>query len=198
MSSSRSFASIPASPPTLKPRTIPPSRRRAEPSSRLLQPTFIAPSYRQTQSSGLHESGPASLGPRGPPAPRKARSGPMSRPTPGPLDQRQALRPSLRSLVPARTAPSSAAVRPCTLPGRKARIALISSLSSCRHAVDIPDRLIESGIGGKAQALAVKVEAVPEGYFRIGPYLDSAEGSERPCFCSRSTKFRAILRPTHG
>jgi hypothetical protein len=27
----------------------------------------------------------------------------------------------------------------------------------------------------RAQALAVKVEAVPEGYFRIGPYLDTAE-----------------------
>jgi hypothetical protein len=27
----------------------------------------------------------------------------------------------------------------------------------------------------QAQALAVKVEAVPEGYFRIGPYLDTAE-----------------------
>ena len=27
----------------------------------------------------------------------------------------------------------------------------------------------------QAQALAVKVEAVPEGYFRIGPYLDAAE-----------------------
>jgi hypothetical protein len=27
----------------------------------------------------------------------------------------------------------------------------------------------------QAQALAVKIEAVPEGYFRIGPYLDTAE-----------------------
>ena len=27
----------------------------------------------------------------------------------------------------------------------------------------------------QAQALAVKVDAVPEGYFRIGPYLDTAE-----------------------
>jgi hypothetical protein len=27
----------------------------------------------------------------------------------------------------------------------------------------------------QAQALAVKVEAVPQGYFRIGPYLDTAE-----------------------
>ena len=27
----------------------------------------------------------------------------------------------------------------------------------------------------QAQALAVKIEAVPEGYFRIGPYLDTPE-----------------------
>jgi len=27
----------------------------------------------------------------------------------------------------------------------------------------------------QSQALAIKIEAVPEGYFRIGPYLDTAE-----------------------
>ena len=31
----------------------------------------------------------------------------------------------------------------------------------------------------QAQALAVKVDAVPEGYFRIGPYLDTAEDRAR-------------------
>jgi hypothetical protein len=59
------------SPPRLKPPTIPPSRRRREPSSRLLQATSIALSSHQTQSGGVHEPAPANSARAGRPAPRR-------------------------------------------------------------------------------------------------------------------------------
>jgi hypothetical protein len=69
-------ASIPASPPTLEPPTIPPSRRRPEPSSRLLQATSIALSSRQTQFRGLDESALASRARAGRPNVQEARRRP--------------------------------------------------------------------------------------------------------------------------